>query len=126
MSLDFVFLYLQNAIKLMKLKKYNVLAVGEVLFDVIGDEYKLGGAPFNVAAHMSLLGNNSSILSAVGQDHLGDQIIREAQQLSVNTGLIHRNGEKSTGTVQVSFQDGEPQYDIVEDVAWDYLRVDFD
>ena len=109
----------------MKLKKYNVLAVGEVLFDVIGDEYKLGGAPFNVAAHMSVLGNSSSILSAVGQDALGDQIIREAEQLRVNTDWIDRNHEKSTGTVKVSFRENEPQYDIVEDVAWDYLRVDF-
>lgn len=104
---------------------YKVLAVGEVLFDVINDEYKLGGAPFNVAAHMAKLGSESYILSAVGKDNLGEQIIREADQLGVHTGMIYRNKDKPTGTVQVEFEDGEPDYEIIRDVAWDYLEVDF-
>lgn len=108
------------------MKNRNVLAVGEVLFDVIGEEHKLGGAPFNVAAHMALLGHRSSILSAVGEDKLGEGIVREAGQLNVNTDLIYRTDEKPTGTVQVTFLDGEPQYDIIEDVAWDYLQVNFE
>lgn len=106
--------------------EYKVLAVGEVLFDVINGAYKLGGAPFNVAAHMAKLGNESFILSAVGQDELGDQIINEAEDLGVNTDLIFKNAQKKTGTVQVEFENGEPEYEIVRDVAWDYLEVDFD
>ena len=105
--------------------KYNILAVGEVLYDVITGTYKLGGAPFNVAAHMARLGNRSYILSAVGKDELGDQIIQEAGQLGVYTDFIYRNKEKPTGTVMVEFHDGEPNYEIIQDVAWDYLEVDF-
>ena len=96
------------------------------MFDVIDEEYKLGGAPFNVAAHMAKLGNDCYILSAVGKDDLGDQIIREAKDLDVHTNLIYKNEEKPTGTVQVEFQNGEPDYEIVRDVAWDYLAADFD
>lgn len=103
-----------------------MLAVGEVLFDVIEGENKLGGAPFNVAAHLARLGHQSFILSAIGTDQLGDQILTEAADLKVSTELIHRNPHKPTGTVQVQFADGEPQYDIIENVAWDELQVDFE
>lgn len=106
------------------MKKFNILAVGEVLFDVIRNEYNLGGAPFNVAAHMAKLGNSSYILSTVGTDELGDRIINEAEALNVSTEFIHRNKQKSTGTVEVKFENGEPDYEIVEDVAWDHLQVD--
>ncbi len=108
------------------MKKYNILAVGEVLYDVIRNTYKLGGAPFNVAAHMAKLGNESYILSSIGTDELGDKIIDEAEALNVDTDFIHRDIRKPTGTVEVKFEDGEPDYEIVEDVAWDYLQVDFE
>lgn len=105
---------------------HKILAVGEVLFDVIEGDYKLGGAPFNVAAHLAKLGHHSYILSGVGNDALGDRIIEEAERLNVSTELIHRHPTAPTGTVQVTFEAGEPQYEIVENVAWDYLAADFD
>lgn len=105
--------------------QHKILAVGEVLFDVIEDEYKLGGAPFNVAAHMAKLGHHSYILSSVGEDRLGDRIIQEAEELNVRTDLIVRQKTRPTGTVLVTFEDGEPQYEIVRDVAWDFLEADF-
>ncbi|WP_236975943.1 PfkB family carbohydrate kinase [Membranihabitans maritimus] len=108
------------------LKDINVLAVGEVLFDVIQNNYKLGGAPFNVAAHMAQLKNNSYILSTVGSDHLGDQIEEEAKELGVHTDFLVKSGQKPTGTVEVVFNDGEPDYEIMEDVAYDYLQVKYD
>lgn len=106
------------------MNKYKVLAVGEVLFDVIDGIHRLGGAPFNVAAHMTRLGNKGYILSAIGKDELGDQILQEADHIGVNTSLIHRIDGKPTGTVQVNFIDGEPDYEIVSEVAWDYLEAD--
>lgn len=105
--------------------EYNILAVGEVLYDIIDGTPKLGGAPFNVAAHMARLGNRSFILSAVGKDELGNQIIQEADELKVHTEFIHRSKDKPTGTVIVEFKDGEPDYEIIQDVAWDYLKADF-
>lgn len=106
--------------------QHKILAVGEVLFDVIEGEYKLGGAPFNVAAHMAKLGHHSYILSSVGKDPLGNRIMQEAEELNVRTDLIVRDKIRPTGTVLVDFEDGEPQYEIVRDVAWDFLETDFD
>lgn len=108
------------------MNKYKILAVGEVLFDVIDGIHRLGGAPFNVAAHMARLGNKGYILSAIGEDELGDQILQEADLIGVNTSLIRQMGDKPTGTVQVEFIDGEPDYEIVSDVAWDYLEADLE
>ncbi|HLT93013.1 MAG TPA: carbohydrate kinase [Membranihabitans sp.] len=106
------------------MKYYPILAIGEVLFDVIENEYRLGGAPFNVAAHLANLGHKSYILSGVGRDDLGRQILTEASHLNVNTKLIHQHATAPTGTVAVTFEDGEPQYEIVENVAWDFLQID--
>lgn len=108
------------------MRKKNVLALGEILFDVIEGEYKLGGAPFNVAAHLAKLGNNSYILSAVGDDDLGKQIKSEAKAIGVNTQFLYTHPTKPTGVVEVDFVDGEPNYDIVADVAYDELSVDLE
>ncbi|GAA5222364.1 carbohydrate kinase family protein [Membranihabitans marinus] len=108
------------------MKKKNVLALGEILFDVIDGEYKLGGAPFNVAAHLAKLGNNSYILSAVGNDELGEKIRDEVAAIGVNTDFLLNHPTRPTGTVTVSFNDGEPEYDIVEEVAYDDLSVDLE
>lgn len=108
------------------MKKKNVLALGEILFDVIDGEYKLGGAPFNVAAHLAKLGNNSYILSGVGNDELGEKIREQVTEIGVNTDFLFNHPSRPTGTVTVSFKDGEPMYDIVEDVAYDDLSVDME
>lgn len=100
------------------------MAVGEVLFDVIEGKYNLGGAPFNVGAHMTRLGNEGYILSSVGQDELGDRIFREAEALGVHTRFLYRHDHLPTGTVPVTFHDGEPDYEIREPVAWDELQAD--
>lgn len=104
----------------------NVLAVGEVLYDVIGDVYNLGGAPFNVGAHLAKLGYNSYILSMVGKDQWGENIFDEAKGIGVNTRFLSRHPSLPTGTVQVSFENDEPSYEIKHPVAWDAIDGDLE
>ena len=56
----------------------NVITVGEVLWDIVGQEEHLGGATFNFSAHLSRLGHKVSFISGVGADELGQKIIDPA------------------------------------------------
>jgi fructokinase len=103
----------------------NVVAIGEVLWDVIGTEKYLGGAPFNFAVHCHYLGARSSIVSRVGCDELGDKILARAEALQVDPGLIQRDPAHPTGQVHVTLQaDGQPEFVIQVEVAYDYLGAD--
>ena len=112
----------------------NVVAVGEVLWDIIllsplrggaGGGMHLGGAPFNFAVHCHHLGARSAIVSRVGQDELGDEILARAQKLGVDASLIQRDTEHPTGQVQVMlYADAQPEFDICTGAAYDYLAAD--
>lgn len=102
----------------------DVVAVGEVLWDVIGAEKHLGGAPFNFAVHCHHLSARSAIVSRVGQDELGDEIMARARDLGVDTSLIQRDSEHATGQVRVTLDArGQPEFDICTGAAYDYLAV---
>jgi fructokinase len=104
--------------------KLNVTSVGEVLWDIIGNEKYLGGAPFNFAAHSQQLGARSTIVSRVGTDQLGDEILSRAAVLDLDSCLIQRDSEHPSGQVQVSLgPDGQPSYDIRAGAAYDYLQA---
>jgi fructokinase len=103
----------------------NVVAIGEILWDVFGAEKHLGGAPFNFCVHCHHLGALSDIVSRVGQDELGDEILARARGLGVDVSLIQRDAEHPTGQVDVTVAaDGRPTFDIRTDVAYDYLTAD--
>lgn len=97
-----------------------VTGIGEVLWDMLPDGRKIGGAPANFAYHISQFGLPGCVVSAVGRDSLGDEIsaIVDAK------GIINRieRTDYPTGTVKVEVDDaGIPQYDICSDVAWDHI-----
>jgi len=103
----------------------NIVAIGEVLWDIIGTERHLGGAPFNFAAHCHHLGARSAIISRVGRDELGDEILTRARDLGVDAGLIQCDAEHPTGQVRVTLRaDGQPEFDICTGAAYDYLAAD--
>lgn len=101
----------------------NVLCIGEVLWDVINNEKHLGGAPLNVAAHLSQLGHHASIYSAVGDDDHGGEIELSLLRVGVDHQFLQKNTHP-TSTVDVFLEDGQPDYRIHENVAWDYLTID--
>ena len=101
------------------MKEY-VVGMGEALWDVLPEGRKIGGAPANFAYHVSQFGLPSVVVSAVGDDPLGDEILENF----TSKGLTHKVDKVPypTGTVQVELdQEGIPMYDIKENVAWDNI-----
>lgn len=97
-----------------------VVGMGEALWDVLPEGKKIGGAPANFAYHVSQLGLPSCVVSAVGDDALGNEIIENFTDKGLNQ-LIEKV-PYPTGTVQVEIdQAGVPQYEIKENVAWDNI-----
>lgn len=95
-----------------------VVGMGEALWDVLPEGKKIGGAPANFAYHVSQFGLPSCVVSAIGDDALGKEIIEKF----TSKGLDQLIAEVPypTGTVQVEIdQTGIPLYDIKENVAWD-------
>lgn len=108
--------------KLM-LMNHIAVGIGEVLWDMLPDERKIGGAPANFAYHASQLGLDGYAVSAVGRDTLGD----EAVEILKQQGLKHliRKVDYPTGTVKITLNnEGIPQYDIEKSVAWDNIPFD--
>lgn len=97
-----------------------IVGMGEALWDVLPEGKKIGGAPANFAFHVSQLGLDSRVVSAVGQDRLGDEILEnfDSKQLKYHIDRV----PYPTGMVQVELDDrGVPCYEIKEGVAWDNI-----
>lgn len=122
MSADSVVMEISKA-NFHSLSMNKIFSFGEILWDQFPTYRIAGGSPFNVAAHLRYLGNESELISAVGQDEPG----RELQLLVEKTGLSsHYLGvnELPTGTVTIRLtENGEPSYTIEEDVAWDFIGI---
>lgn len=101
----------------------DVIAFGEILWDIIDGVPHIGGAPFNFAAHVAKCGLTSSIISSVGKDELGDKAKAAVARLGVDGRFVGIHGNLPTGTVNVTLTDGIPSYEIVKPVAWDEITV---
>ncbi len=100
-------------------------AFGEILWDCLPSGRHAGGAPFNVAAHLIQLGASASLISAVGRDSLGDEILKVAEEKGVITQFVTRARiGLATGTVLVTVdENGNATYELVQPVAWDEIKV---
>ena len=102
----------------------KILSIGEVLWDMLPSGRKVGGAPANFAFHCMQLGADVRILSRVGQDDLGRELIEFYQSLGLSTELIEMDAYALTGTVGVELSaEGQPKYTIHENVAWDKIEI---
>ncbi|MCB0580624.1 MAG: carbohydrate kinase [Phaeodactylibacter sp.] len=107
------------------MSKPTIICFGEVLWDVLPDKRVAGGAPMNVAFHANQFGMESKMISCVGDDELGKELIRFLENKGVSTSLIQTDPTFPTGTVNVILDNGgSPSYEIVSPVAWDYIRAD--
>ncbi len=103
---------------------FRIVGIGEVLWDMLPAGAQLGGAPANFAFHANALGATSCIVSRVGDDALGHEIIARLTALGLTCEGIQRDAGRPTGTVAVTIaDDGQPQFDIRRDVAWDGLEA---
>jgi fructokinase len=100
----------------------EVLCVGEVLWDALPAGLFLGGAPFNVACHLRAAGVPVAMASRVGDDRLGEEVLRRAAQFGIATDLLQVDPELPTGFVRVTLDEtGEASFDIVSPAAWDAI-----
>jgi fructokinase len=101
---------------------YRILSIGEVLWDLLPSGRVLGGAPANFAVHALAMGAQGRLLSRVGSDALGTEILSRLSSRGMDTSLIQIDSTLATGTVAVNLdQGGQPHYTIHENVAWDAL-----
>ena len=102
------------------MNNHIVVGMGEALWDMLPEGKKIGGAPANFAYHVSQFGLNSRVVSAVGEDELGAEILKNFQEKKLN--CMIETVPYPTGTVQVELDsNGVPCYDIREGVAWDNI-----
>jgi len=102
--------------------KYKIAGIGEILWDLLPQGKVLGGAPANFAYHAAMLGAESYIFSAVGNDRLGTEIIDHLSAIDIH--LHIEKVDHPTGVVNVMLNEaGIPMYEIKEQVAWDYIPI---
>ena len=99
------------------------LIVGEVLFDQFPDGRTiLGGAPFNVAWNLQGFGRRPTFISAIGNDKNGHQITQLMSKWGMHAEGIQTTDQYATGTVAVTLERGQPSYEIVHPVAYDFIQ----
>ena len=104
---------------------FKVIGVGEVLWDLLPAGKQLGGAPANFAYHAHALGAEVRVVSRVGNDPLGREILDRLRALGLPTDGVGVDADAPTGTVSVELAaDGQPRFTIHENVAWDHLVAD--
>ena len=102
----------------------SVVSFGEVLWDLFPTHKKIGGAPLNVALRMNSLGAETTIISCVGADEGGKEIMSFINNNDISTDLIQIADEYKTGVVHVMINEkGNASYDISYPSAWDKIIV---
>jgi len=106
-------------------KAEPVLAgIGEILWDLLPGGREMGGAPANFAVQARYLGGEGLIVSAVGADAAGNELLEHLAGSGLGRDLVTIDQDHPTGTVEVIFDEtGEPAYRIAEGVAWDFIPL---
>ncbi|MHC4257273.1 MAG: carbohydrate kinase family protein [Planctomycetota bacterium] len=110
----------------MKSNRDNLVVVGlgEILWDMLPEGKKLGGAPANFAYHAHCLGAQGYVVSCIGKDALGDEILDHIDELELNRSFVAVDRNHPTGTVSIELdENGKPDYIIHENVAWDFIPL---
>lgn len=103
----------------------TVVCFGEVLWDVLPTGQQPGGAPFNVAVHLHHLGQSAQLISRVGDDELGRELVAFIASKGLRTDYVQQGHAHLTGVVKANIDDAnEVVYKIVQPVAWDYIQYD--
>jgi fructokinase len=104
--------------------KPRVLCFGEILWDLLPRGRFLGGAPLNVAYHLSRLGCDSRLVSAVGRDPLGEEAIAAMAAANLPSDRVGVHPRLPTGTAGVQLDEhGQARFTLPQPVAWDEISV---
>ncbi|MDB4978690.1 MAG: sugar kinase, ribokinase family [Candidatus Peribacteria bacterium] len=102
---------------------HTIVGLGELLWDLLPEGKKMGGAPANFAYHCGLLGNNAVVASRIGTDALGDEALQIIADHGLDSGYIQRDAVHPTGSVSIVLDEKkQAQYEFASDVAWDYME----
>ncbi|NIG57133.1 carbohydrate kinase family protein [Chitinophaga sp. Cy-1792] len=105
--------------------KTEIICFGEVLWDILPDKELPGGAPMNVAYHLQKLRHATAMITRIGTDSYGDQLLALMQRYGLNTAYIQKDSTHGTGKVFASITPSmEMEYDIVYPSAWDFITPD--
>jgi fructokinase len=102
----------------------NVISIGEVLWDIVGQQEYLGGASFNFSAHLARLGHSVSFVSAVGADERGQRILNTMEELQILGGYVRTDPDHPTGIVTVKVDGGgQPSFVLQRPAAYDFPQL---
>ncbi len=103
-----------------------IAGIGEALYDLLPVGPVLGGAPLNAAlqAHQIgiHLGGEAVMISRIGNDELGRSLTENLKERGMDHTFIQQDPNTMTGTVNVTLNGTEPEYEITQNVAWDKLE----
>ncbi|HLY43418.1 MAG TPA: carbohydrate kinase [Terracidiphilus sp.] len=100
-----------------------ILGIGELLWDLLPEGPRLGGAPANFTVMAGRLGNHAAVLSRIGRDDLGRKAVETLDPLPADTSHLQIDPAHETGSVTVAFHDGQPEYVIHQPAAWDSMEL---
>jgi fructokinase len=100
-----------------------ILGIGELVWDLLPEGPRLGGAPACFGVMADRLGDHAVILSRIGRDDLGRKAVDWLDPLPVDTCYLQVDPAHETGRVTVAFEDGQPNYTIHEPAAWNFVEL---
>ena len=101
----------------------RILSFGEIIFDIYPDRECIGGAPLNFAAHACREGADAFLLSAVGNDILGNRALEFLNKIGIFTDYVSVKSDFETGRCLVTLDErGVPTFNVKNEVAYDYIN----
>ena len=101
----------------------QVVAFGEVVWDLLPDKKILGGTPSNMVFRCNLFGDEGHLLSRIGDDELGEETLKKLKELNISDKNVQIDSVFPTGTVHIQFdENNEPVYKVTPDVAFDHIE----
>ncbi|OWP61901.1 carbohydrate kinase [Hymenobacter amundsenii] len=100
----------------------TIVCIGEMFWDLLPEGRRAGGAPLHAALQLQRLGQSVQLISRVGDDELGRELLAYSAHAGLGTQLIQRSRSHLTGVGKTSVRGHQHIYRLVEPVAWDYLQ----
>ncbi|NJD04354.1 MAG: carbohydrate kinase [Ruminiclostridium sp.] len=102
--------------------RFKPLSYGAVLWDIIDGREHIGGAPFNLAAHLAKFGCSSSIITRIGKDKRGEKALAMMKNLGVDTSFVQTDPKHDTGIAEVTLTGlGVPAFNLPENAAYEFI-----
>ncbi|HTN06001.1 carbohydrate kinase [Agriterribacter sp.] len=101
---------------------FTAVCFGEILWDILPDARLPGGAPMNVAYHLNQLQVPTAMISRIGNDALGEELLQFILLKGLDTAFIQKDEVYDTGTVLATLSGNNVSYEIIQPVAWDFIR----